>query len=80
MTEREIQIVTNLNTVHTGMGSSFAKRFIAGMAAIVKNTPEKELTESQTEWVYRMVYKYRRKIPKTYTACKSNKYCQPIKK
>lgn len=55
---------------------SFDKRFAHGLYDIATNTPAKELSEKQNEWMYRLLYKYRRQLPNTYRKYKEHEYCR----
>lgn len=79
MTEHEIKIAKNLGNVSVLPGG-FDKRFIRQVSSIANNNPEQELSEKQKEWMLRLVYKYRRQIPKTYEYCKKDPRCSRLAK
>jgi hypothetical protein len=37
-----------------------------GKVSYLPAEPEKELSEKQNEWMYRLLYKYRKQLPNTY--------------
>ena len=74
MTQDEINICINLGKVRY-LPASFDKRFGNTMHSLAINNPEKELSENQKEWIYRLVYKYRKQLPKTYEKHKNNPSC-----
>ena len=76
MTNIEIVIVNRLQRCRFLPGS-FDKRFVNNIAAY---NVEHELTENQHKYLFSLVYKYRRQIPKTYEKLKDNKYCIKYKK
>jgi hypothetical protein len=79
MTEQEITIAKNLGNVSVLPGG-FDKRFIRQISSLAENNPEKELSEKQKEWMFRLVYKYRRQIPNTYEYCKNDPMCSKLEK
>ncbi|MEQ1888340.1 MAG: hypothetical protein ABL951_04060 [Alphaproteobacteria bacterium] len=40
--------------------------------------PENELTAKQDEWMYRLLYKYRRQIPHTFVKYKEHPHCNHL--
>lgn len=74
MTAEEKQICTRLGSVKYLPGS-FDKRFGSNLAAIAENTPDKELSEKQREWMYRLLYKYRKQLPNTYARFSHHPHC-----
>lgn len=48
------------------------KRFIQ---SVIFGLPEDDLTEKQQEWIYRLVYKYRKQIPICYAKHQNNPLC-----
>ena len=72
MTAEEKDIALSLgNCVY--LPGSLDKKFAGFIASVVRNSPEKVLTEKQRAWMYSMLRKYRRQIPETY-----KKYCIDI--
>jgi hypothetical protein len=78
MTADEIIIVHNLNCCRLPM-ASWTKRFVRDVHSQSLNNPESELTDKQKEWIYRLVYTFRKQIPGTYKKCINNKFCRKIK-
>lgn len=74
MTEDQKQICTALGKV-SYLPASFDKRFGNNLHGIAQMTPEKELTEKQNEWMFRLLYKYRNQLPETYERHKLNPLC-----
>jgi hypothetical protein len=74
MTQEQIDICTALGKVRY-LPASFDKRFGNSLHSIAQNTPEKELTEKQNEWMYRLLYKYRKQLPNTYDRFKNHPMC-----
>lgn len=75
MTEEQILICKKLGEVRY-FPASFDKRFGNNLAGIAEKEPEKELTEKQIEWMYRLLYKYRNQLPQTYERFKSHPFCK----
>lgn len=74
MTKEEQNICIRLGNVRC-LPATFDKRFTRNMAGIAKSNPEKDLTESQKEIMYRLLYKYRKQLPKTYNLFKNHPHC-----
>jgi hypothetical protein len=74
MTQDQIYICVALGDVRY-LPASFDKRFGLNLCAIAESTPDKELTEKQNEWMYRLLYKYRKQLPETYSRFKDNPMC-----
>lgn len=74
MTTEQIEISIALGDV-TYLPGSFNKRLGLALHYMAINNPEKELSESQNEWMYRLLYKYRRQIPSVYEKYKANEFC-----
>lgn len=59
---------------------SWNKRFGMGLYHMAISKPEDELTEKQREWMYRILYTYRRQVGWVYEKYgKGNIYCNKIK-
>jgi len=71
MTASEHQICRALGNVRF-LPATFDKRF-AGNAS--SWGIEKELSEGQKEWIYRILYKYRKQLPKLYELHKNHPHC-----
>jgi hypothetical protein len=78
MTREEIHIAKMLDRCRLLPGA-WNKRFIRGMASLAITSPGKELTEKQKEWLYRLLYTYRKQLPKTYNRFSTHQYCNKIK-
>ena len=74
MTEEQINICKALGSVNY-LPASFDKRIGKNLAAMAVSFPDKELTAKQDEWMYRLLYKYRRQIPITYDRYGMHQYC-----
>lgn len=74
MTDEQIEVCKALGKV-TCLPASFDKRMCRTMFFKACDTPEQELSEKQNEWIYRLLYKYRRQVPNTYEKYKTNEYC-----
>lgn len=76
MTEDQIQICKALGRVKYLPGS-FDKRLGNSLYFMAcDDLPrERELSEKQDEWMYRLLYKYRRQLPSTYEKFKEHKFC-----
>lgn len=74
MTKEEQTICINLGNVRC-LPATFDKRFTRNVSSMAKNTPEKELSQSQKEIIYRLLYKYRKQLPKTYNRYKNHPHC-----
>jgi hypothetical protein len=78
MTIDEQHIIEKLGLLRLQAGS-FDKRFIHGLNAKRLSTPGQEITDGQREWIYRMVYKYRKQLSSVYGRFKNHEYCKPKK-
>ena len=65
MTDDQYEIIRSLSTVNVLPGG-FDKRFIKGLTTKAEYAPKDELSESQIEWMYRVLYTYRRQVPGMY--------------
>lgn len=74
MTAEQIEISKALGTV-SYLPASFNKRLGKSLAFMANNTPSSELTEKQNEWMYRLLYKYRKQIYSVYDKYKNNPLC-----
>lgn len=78
MTEQEAHICKCLGNV-TCLGG-FDKRFMNAVAVQATNKPESELSDKQKEWMFRLLYKYRRQLPNLYKRYQTHPHCQQLKK
>jgi hypothetical protein len=46
-----------------------------GLAFMGASNYDKELTEKQNEWMFRLLYKYRKQLPNIYTNHQMNPLC-----
>jgi hypothetical protein len=74
MTIEQKEICLALGRV-TYLPGSFDKRFGNNLSGLAQSQPEKELTEKQNEWMFRLLYKYRKQLPGTYEKYKGNPLC-----
>jgi hypothetical protein len=74
MTPEQIEICLKFGNVRFLPGS-FDKRFAYNVHAIASRTPDKQLSDSQNEWMFRLLYKYRKQLPVTYEKHKNNPMC-----
>lgn len=78
MTPDQIFICYEFENI-TALPGSWDKRMMNNLNAMAKKYPKKELSESQNEWMYRLLYKYRKQIPGTYEKYKNNQLCSRLK-
>lgn len=74
MTKEQIEIITNLYKKVTMLPGTWDKSFVRKLYS-TDWTKEKVLTDKQEEWIYRLLYKYRRQIPHIYEKHKTNPFC-----
>jgi len=74
MTKDQQEICLALGNVRY-LPASFDKRFGQNLSSIASGDPTKELSESQNEWMYRLLYKYRKQLPVTYKKHEKNPLC-----
>lgn len=74
MTPEQLEICTHLGLV-TYQPGSFDKRFGNSLSSIALNSPDKELSEKQNEWMYRLLYKYRKQLPYVYSKHDAHPLC-----
>lgn len=75
MTADEQLIILKLNSC-TFLPASWNKRFVGSLLNKIKSDgTSDELTESQREWMYRLLYRYRKQIPETYNKFKHVPEC-----
>lgn len=77
MLEDEKIVIKALDKV-TYLPGSWNKRFAGSMVSLMMASPEKELSEKQKEWIYRLLYRYRRQVPNTYDKYKDHEFCNKI--
>ena len=74
MTTAEIEISISFNRV-TFLPGSWDKRYARQWANQAESNPAYELTDKQSEWIYRLLYKYRRQLPDIYEKYKDHPLC-----
>ena len=74
MTDEQKEICERLGAVKY-LPASFDKRLGQNLCGMAELTPGKELSEKQNEWMYRLLYKYRKQLPHTYNKYQSNEFC-----
>lgn len=79
MTIDQQRICIALGTV-SYLPASFDKRFGNNLCALAETQPDKELSEKQNEWMYRLLYKYRKQLPNTYARYKNHPLCARAEK
>jgi len=79
MTTEQIEIAKAFVNV-TFLPGSWNKRFAQTMMIKATNSPEENISEKSNEWLYRLLYTYRRQIPRTYERYKDNQFCKKLSK
>lgn len=74
MTSEQIEISLQLGKA-TYLPGSFDKRLGLSLSSMAQTHPEKELSDKQNEWMYRLLYKYRNQLPNTFKKYSSNPLC-----
>jgi hypothetical protein len=72
MTKPQIEIITHLYKRVTILPGTWDKSFIRN---VYNGDFKKPVTDLQEEWLYRLLYKYRRQIPEIYEKHKTNPFC-----
>lgn len=78
MTKEEIEIAKSFDRI-TFLPGSWNKRFAQGVKSQAILRPGDELSGKQKEWMYRILYTFRRQIPDVYEKYKFNEWCQKAK-
>jgi hypothetical protein len=78
MTTEQIDICKWFNNIRFLPGG-FDKRFATNLVNLAYKDPDKEITKKQNEWIYRILYKYRKQIPAIYNKYKDSEFCNRIK-
>ena len=79
MTDQQIEVCKALGKANC-LPTSFDKKMCRIMFFKACDTPEEDLTEKQNEWIYRLLYKYRRQLPNTYKKYQMNEFCRRMTK
>lgn len=69
MKPEQAEICSALRFKVSYLPGSFDKRLGMSLDSL------KELTEKQNEWMYRLLFKYRRQLPELYERHKTNPFC-----
>lgn len=75
MTSEQFEICQGLAHHVSCLPGTFDKRF---MRSIEYFKPDTELTEKQSEWVYRLLFKYRKQLPNLYSKHQNNPLCKRL--
>jgi hypothetical protein len=78
MTDDEKIVISALDRV-TYLPGSWNKKFAGAMVSLMRTSPEKELSEKQGQWIYRLLYRYRRQVPEVYERYRDCEFCNNIK-
>lgn len=72
MTPQQIEICRRLGDV-SYLPGSWDKRMGISLSLM---SDDHDLTAKQDEWMYRLLYKYRKQLPMTYEKYKDNEFCK----
>ena len=75
MTAEQIEIAKSFMHV-VFLPGSWNKRFAKSMIYQAIMESPKELTDAQNEWLYRILFTYRRQIPEVFEKYKNNPLCR----
>lgn len=75
MTPEERLIVSNLANCRYQPGT-WCKRFVNDINSAAQANPELQLSESQREWLYRVLYMKRKSLPYVYNIFKNHPFCK----
>ena len=73
MTIDQRVIINALNESVTMLPGSWDKSFVR---KLYFSKPNFDLSESQNEWIFRLLYKYRAQLPDLYEKHKNNEFCK----
>lgn len=79
MSPDEIKIARSFSRI-TFAPATFNKRFALNMNSLAETNPDQEITEKQREWMYRILYTFRRQVPDIYRQFENHEYCRKIKR
>lgn len=73
----EVEILKALSTVSFPLGT-WDKRFVKNLDYKLADFGARSIdfTHKQTEWLYRLLYKYRKQVPNTYEKFKEHEFCK----
>lgn len=77
MTEDELDIASSFKSVNFGTGSSFNKRLAESLYN--QSQGNKLISSSQSIWMFRILYVYRRQLPGLYQRHQNNPNCRSLK-
>ena len=77
MTEDELDIASSFKSVNFGSGSSFNKRLAESL--YYQSQGNKLISNSQSIWMFRILYVYRRQLPGLYQRHQNNPNCRSLK-
>ena len=80
MSPEQVEIALALWSGVVYLPGSFDKRFARNISAIASSSPEKELSEKQAEWLFRLLFKYRKQLPELYLKHSKNPLCSRLEK
>lgn len=75
MTAEQIEIAMSFMHV-VFLPGSWNKRFAQSMIYQARMEPPKELTDAQNEWLYRILFTYRKQVPDVYEKYRDNPLCR----
>ena len=75
MTQEQIEIAMSFMHV-VFLPGAWNKRFAQSMIYKARVESTKELTDAQNEWLYRILFTYRKQIPDVYEKYRDNPLCQ----
>lgn len=73
MTNEQHEIIRQLHEGVTILPGTWDKRFIRSMFF---SKPNYNLSEGQNEWIFKLLYKYRKQIPGLYNIHKNHPLCK----
>lgn len=73
MNLEQMTIIRHLHDSVTMLPGTWDKRFVRQM---FYSKPSFKITDKQNEWIYRLLYKYRKQLPELYEKHKENEFCK----
>ena len=74
MTHEQIEIASSFMNV-VFLPGSWDKRFAQSMIYKAARRSDENISESMNEWLYRLLYKYRKQVPNVYEKYRDNPLC-----
>jgi hypothetical protein len=74
MTADQQKICIALGSVRY-LSGSWDKRFGNNLHGIAVSNPEQPLSDSQNEWMFRLLYKYRKQLQRIYIKFEGHQFC-----